>query len=56
MEVYCFAAKMSDEIEYSNSEFYYLGQLSDAEFFKYQLTPKMKGKSQNRNQKLFVLV
>ena len=56
MEVYFFASKMSNESEHSNSEFYYPGQLSDAQFFKYQLTPKMKGKSQNGNQKLFVLV
>ena len=56
MEVYFFASKMSNESEHSNSEFYYQGQLSDAEFFKHQFTPKMKGKSQNGNQKLFVLV
>ena len=56
MQVYFFASKMSDESEHSNSEFLYPGQLSDAEFLKYQLTPKIKEKSQNGNQKLFVLV
>lgn len=44
MEVYFFASNMSNESEHSNSKFYYQGQLSDAEFVKHQLTPKMKGK------------
>ena len=46
---------MSDESEHSESEFYYPGKLSNADFnyFSRQLTPKAQNRSQHPSQMKF---